>query len=88
MPQYLLRASAEEFDSWRAVAGGKGALARWIRRTLNEAAGPPAFEDPGADAREPVEPMSSEVRTALREHGIELPSWQPSFRPDFKGGKR
>lgn len=38
MPQYLLKASAEEFDSWRAAAGGKGQLAGWIRRVLNDAA--------------------------------------------------
>jgi hypothetical protein len=78
MRSYLLKASDEEFDRWRAAADGMaiGSLAGFLRLAANELAArdPHAFDEP-ADG-------------VYRRHvaGRELhPSVERSFRPDFKG---
>ncbi len=75
-----LRLSVSERGRWEAAAKERGvSLSFLVRRAVEESL---AFEDAGADVREAELPLRQEAVDKLAGHGIVLPAWQPTFRPD------
>lgn len=81
MGQYLLKASDEQFEEWRAAAGrDRLSLAEWIRRACREAA---ALE--AAVAREDTKFVADERLGQRDLYAMPRPRIeQRSFKPDFK----